>query len=556
MEFYELLERLITELNAVDSNDFSSIQDTLTKICELLRLAKIHSVSYQNAKAEAAGIGHEMIGYDNGKECELVSSRRFVTPLMSVINCCIYIEKGQKPWTEQELSRIKMVIQVLTVYISRMKVITAAETYVFLDDSGYKNLRAFIRRLDTLNTQKRLAGMAAVHYNLKHFSLVNQQLGRKAGDTIMKSYYEDVSSSIKGRGIVCRFGGDNFALLCDYWELDSVLTKLSGQAVTYDPKSGDRVLITASVGVYMIPDDFVLTDPGDIIDKIITASTAARTKGKEDIVFFSDAMLAVKDHMMRIQQLFPTAIEKEEFKVYYQPKVNVNTGEMIGAEALCRWSRNGNIIPPAEFIPVLEQSMDICKLDLYMLDHVCRDIRRWLNEGRQVVRVSVNLSRKHMMDVDLLEHIIDIIDANKCPHNYIEIELTETNTDVEFRELKRLVNALQREGIRTSVDDFGMGYSSLNLIKEIPWNTLKIDKVFLPGDSESPDGITSVMFRHVASLARELGMECIAEGVETQAQVQILRDNGCELAQGYFFDKPLPVDEYEKRLDSPVYTIK
>ena len=259
--------------------------------------------------------------------------------------------------------------------------------------------------------------------------------------------------------------------------------------------------------------------------------------------------------MMHIQQLFPTALKEEEFRVFYQPKIDVNTGELIGAEALCRWFHDGKIIPPMDFIPVLEQSTDICKLDFYMLDHVCADIRKWLDEGKEVVRISVNLSRKHMMDYDLLQHIIDIVNKNNVPHKYIEIELTETTTDVEFKDLKRVVRGLQKAGISTSVDDFGMGYSSLNLIKEIPWNVLKVDKSFLPADDDV-DSTRSIMFKYVVAMAKELGLECIAEGVETQTQVEVLRDNRCELAQGFFFDKPLPISDFEQRLTEHKYQVK
>ena len=191
-----------------------------------------------------------------------------------------------------------------------------------------------------------------------------------------------------------------------------------------------------------------------------------------------------------------------------------------------------------------------------MLNHVCRDIRQWLDEGRKVVRISVNLSRKHMMDIDLLERIIGIVDMNRVPHQYIEIELTETTTDVEFRDLKRVVSGLQQAGICTSVDDFGMGYSSLNLIREIPWNVLKVDKSFLPVDNDNEASTRSIMFKYVVAMAKELGLECIAEGVETRNQVQVLRDNRCLFAQGFYFDRPLPIEDFEKRLATHHYNVE
>ena len=184
-----------------------------------------------------------------------------------------------------------------------------------------------------------------------------------------------------------------------------------------------------------------------------------------------------------------------------------------------------------------------------MLDAVCKDIRRWLDNGMDIVRISVNLSRRHLTDIDLLKHIIEIIDRNNVPHEYIEIELTETTTDVEFKDLKRTIGGLQQSGISTSVDDFGIGYSSLNLIKEIPWNVLKLDKSLLPDEGDESPVQNSVMFKYVVAMAQAMGLECIAEGVETKEQVQLLADNNCNLAQGFYFDKPLPVEEFEKRFD-------
>ena len=219
------------------------------------------------------------------------------------------------------------------------------------------------------------------------------------------------------------------------------------------------------------------------------------------------------------------------------------------------WFKDGKVIPPLDFIPVLEQTSEICKLDFYVLDMVCGYIRKWLDEGHRVVRTSVNFSRKHMINEHLLDNILEIVDRHNVPHEYIEIELTETTTDVEFRDLQRIVSGLQEKHICTSVDDFGMGYSSLNLIRVIPWNVLKVDRSFLPTDDERTDSVRNIMFKNVVAMAREMGLETIAEGVETLAQLEILRDNKCELAQGYLFDKPLPVEEFEKRLDMQRYEI-
>ncbi|MBR1764974.1 MAG: GGDEF domain-containing protein [Ruminococcus sp.] len=555
MDFHVLFENYLKTLNSLQTMDIEKIRPALTPVCELLRIGKILTVTYGNTKFEAMNRGENLISYDSGRPAHEVITKRIVTDLMAIIKCSIYIEDDQEPWTPEEMDRIRMLIETTTVYVSRAKIQAAAERFAFLDDDGYHNLRFFIRHIERTAQNGSFAGQTALHFNLKHFALVNQQIGRRAGSVVMQGFFRHIEELLGDKGIVARMGGDNFVALCSTELLDELLSYLRGAAVVYNVNNGDRIMVSASVGVFVIPEDFKYTDAGDILDKIITTSTAARTSGQSDIIFFSEAMNANKEKVNRLQRLFPEALNKEEFRVFYQPKIDITTGELIGAEALCRWFHEDKLIPPMDFIPILEQGLDICKLDFYMLDHVCRDIRRWLDEGRRVVRVSVNLSRKHMMDIDLLEHIMEIVNRNNVPHEFIEVELTETTTDVEFRDLKRVVSGLQQQGISTSVDDFGMGYSSLNLIKEVPWNVLKIDRSFLPVEEDDDSSTRSVMFKYVVAMAKELGLECIAEGVETMEQVNVLRDNNCELAQGFFFDRPLPTEEFEKRLTTHHYEL-
>ncbi len=248
-----------------------------------------------------------------------------------------------------------------------------------------------------------------------------------------------------------------------------------------------------------------------------------------------------------VTALFPEAIKNHEFQVYYQPKVSLKDYRLCGAEALCRWIHDGEVIPPDRFIPQLEHGNEICELDFVILNLVCRDISRWLSEGRRMVRISANMSRRHMMNPYLISDIFDVINRYDFPRKYIEIELTETTTDVDFKDLNRVVNALTEQGIHTSVDDFGVGYSSLNLIRDLPWNTLKIDRSFLPAEDDNKPNKT-VILQHLIAMAQSMGMECLAEGVETVEQIRLLKDNQCFIAQGFYFDRPLPREEFERRL--------
>jgi EAL domain-containing protein (putative c-di-GMP-specific phosphodiesterase class I) len=336
--------------------------------------------------------------------------------------------------------------------------------------------------------------------------------------------------------------------------LDKLIDFFTEADIPYDD-NGNTVLVSAYAGVFNIPEGFAMRSPSDIMSRIMYTEETARNGSQGSIVFCSEIIMEGKERAKRIHKMLPKSLKMGEICAFFQPKVNINTGELVGAEALCRWFHDGKMIPPNRFIPVLEATNEICQLDFYILELVCKYIRKWLDEGKKVVRISVNLSRRHMTNPDLLDTLIDIIDRYNVPHEYIEIELVETTTDVEFKDLKRVVEGLQAQNINTSVDDFGMGYSSLNLLRIVPWNTMKIDRIFLPEDDEADSSKRSTMFGFIVALASELGFECIAEGVETTAQLELLRECHCELAQGYLFDKPLPVEEFEKRLDIERYDV-
>ena len=556
-DFDAILKRLVESLSSMEKIDVQAINEAITEVCETYRISSVTSKFYDSARHEAIDDGMEVMCYDSGRRPQHVASYRRMTPkgAAAVAVCTIFQADGETPWTDEENEEIKLIQRTVLGFVGRLRLLNIAERLTFTDEDGFHNLKYLSRYIDQLDVHSQLSGRVALHFNLKHFSLINQQLGRRTGDVVMYNFYRGAKRLLVKNGEVCRIGGDNFAAVTTEEKLSDLLEYLSGTPVIYDRSTGGRAVVNATVGVYRIPHDFEYNNLSQIMDKIVSASTAARRSPVSDIVFYNEELADGREKMMKVQHSFPRALENEEFKVYYQPKVNVITGRLSGAEALCRWVRNGKLVPPMEFIPILEQSMDICRLDFYMLDHTCRDIRRWLDEGRNVVRVSVNLSRKHMVDPDLLEHIMEIIDRNDIPHEYIEIELTETTTDVEFRDLKRVVSGLQELGISTSVDDFGVGYSSLNLIKEIPWNVLKVDRSFLPVDGEESGGRSSAMFKYVVAMATHLGLTCITEGVETAAQVQLLRDSGCDLAQGFLFDRPLPVEEFEKRLSKGSYEV-
>ena len=551
-KYLATLESSIHKLHQLPAADPKQNFEIVAELCDVLRLGKVEALVYENEISEQRGLSATTCFYDCGKACkDHCISKRITAVDEMVIVYNIYPIEGEMEWTEEERDRIQVFIALLSTISGKSRLVKLAHRMTYYDgELGMYNLRQFMKCAPALCKTGRINQFVSVRFNLKHFSVVNQYIGRERGTLVIKRFIGLIDDLLDDENeLICRVGGDNFFALIKSDKLPSVLDILSGADVIYDEIRNERIFVCATAGVYVIKDTDGTILPTDIMDRVSLASQIAKNPSQPDVVYFDEMLLARNKHNNDISAIFPKALEDGEFLVYYQPKVAIDSGHIAGAEALCRWMHDGQLVPPGEFIPVLEQGLDICKLDFYMLDTVCKDIRRWLDTGKHAVRVSVNFSRRHLSDMNLLEHIIETIDRNHVPHEYIEIELTETTTDVEFKDLKRTIRGLQQSGISTSVDDFGIGYSSLNLIKEIPWNVLKLDKALLPDKRGGNSAQNGVMFKYVVAMAQEMGLECIAEGVETEEQVRLLADHKCRLAQGFYFDRPLPVKEFETRFD-------
>ncbi len=552
--FRRIIQNFIMNMEAMQNTLAPEANAALTEPCVFLRIGQIRVDFYETPRYYAMKKGEVFIIYDCGDVSQgspVIMERE--TRVGTRIIYTVYPILDEDPWTDEELERIDVLLKMLFVFNGRSKLMMANYRLTFYDqDMQVYNLKFFFKTIAELIAKNEITQYTAMYINLKHFSAVNLQLGRKNGTTVMRGFISHIAAVAGQDGIVARIGGDNFAVLCRQEHTDDVMEALAGTPVTYDESSHDRILIKAYSGIYVIDDKLPVQSPDHVMDRISIAIAAAKSRTKHDFAFFNLEMLERNKHQLMIGSMFPSALENEEFLVYYQPKVDVNTYRIVGAEALCRWLHNGKLISPAEFIPVLERGMDICKLDFYMLDHVCRDIRRWLDEGKNAVKVSVNLSRRHLSDMELLRHIVDIIDRNDVPHDYIEIELTETTTDIEFKDLRRVLSGLQETGITTSVDDFGVGYSSLTLIKDLPWDVLKLDRSLLP-EEVNADMKKQVMLKYIIGMANDIGLQCVAEGVETKEQAELVKSSECSIIQGFYFDRPLPVNEFETRLANYSY---
>ncbi len=548
--YSRLLNEFIIEGEKIEKYRDPAFNKILEPICKFLRISRLSSAVFGSTCDSAIIKSAPYVYYDDGNADSTRVLKFTETNMRAGKATYIFMQsKSGQDWSDEEVQQIEAFEKLIYTFCDRSYASTIAKDLSMLDnDLMVYPLTFFLATVKNLIRQGRIGEFGGVYFNLRHFSSINDRFGRDCATNIMRLFIHGIQEKILYEECICRVGGDNFVVLFKKDNLNIIKNYLSGMPITFNDVD-ETVTVTTTAGYYMIPE--ATESATDVMDRISTAYQLAKSVYKRPFLFYDDEIMQHQTHVKEIEMMFPSAIENEEFKVFYQPKTQLNNYQLAGAEALCRWFRNGKVISPGEFIPVLEGSKAICTLDFYMLDHVCRDIRRWLDEGREAVKVSVNLSRLHLGDEDLLESILRIIDKYKVPHHFIEIELTETTTDVDYKELKKIVYGLREQDISTSVDDFGVGYSSLNLIREMPWNVLKIDKSFLPTQEEEDNDPSKVkMLRHIITMSQDLGLECIVEGVETAEQVKLLKDCKCYLAQGFYFDRPLPVKEFEQKLES------
>lgn len=351
-----------------------------------------------------------------------------------------------------------------------------------------------------------------------------------------------------------RMGGDNFVLLAKKERMGILLEQIDCMQVTVPYENGTKTFdLRSRIGVY---DMRAGQSMGEGLNAASTAMHAAKMSGKADRFCFDDQMVENALRQKEVSQMFPKALADREFVVYYQPKVTLVDNQLCGCEALVRWFRDGAMVPPMDFIPVLEREGSVCKLDFYVLEQVCRDVRDWKAKGIEPVRISVNFSKVHLQNPHLAEEILAVLQKYEIPPKYIEVELTEMSGYENYKTLLNFVRAMRANGVSTSIDDFGTGYSSLNLLKDLNVDIIKLDKSFL-SSLENHRKNDVIVIKNIIKMVNELDMEVIAEGVETVKQAEFLRGMHCCMAQGFLFDRPLPHDDFEKRLSGDhVYSLE
>ncbi len=460
---------------------------------------------------------------------------------------------GSPVWVSENMTLLDGVILEGTILdITDRKVAQEQMEYQAYHDilTGLPNRLLFRDRIEiALAHAKRHRTNAAVMFlDLDQFKLVNDTLGHTVGDGLLQEVANRLVVSIRADDTVARMGGDEFTvLLTDIKETGSsaiVAQKLLDAISRPMVIEGHELYVTTSIGVALFPDDG--SDAETLLRRSDSAMYRAKEAGRNNFQFAPITTIEMTSERLEIERSLHHAFEREEFVLHYQPMTNLLTGSIVGAEALIRWNHpERGLMPPDDFIPIAEECGLILPIGEWVLRTAVRQMKEWHPE-HGLLRVAVNLSARQFQQRDLTAMIERILTESNYPPELLDIEITEStamhNADVSLA----VMNRLRSMGVRISIDDFGTGYSSLSYLKRFPIDTVKIDQNFVRDLSDvSNDG---AIITAVISMARALNLRVVAEGVETEAQLDFLRRENCEVVQGFLHSRPVPAAEFESSL--------
>jgi diguanylate cyclase (GGDEF)-like protein/PAS domain S-box-containing protein len=390
--------------------------------------------------------------------------------------------------------------------------------------------------------------IALLHVDVDRFKMINDSLGHDVGDEILKAAAERIKRCTGESDTVARVGGDEFTILMPdaggLGDVTACAAKILSQMSQPFPSEREDVFVSASIGVSLFPDDSRSAD--SLTKHADAAMHSAKTLGRNNYQFFTQALNEEVQHRMVLETGLRLALKRDEMRLVYQPKVDLVTREIIGAEALLRWHHpKHGLIPPAQFIPVAEESGLVGQIGEWVLRDTCRQISHWQHMGLSP-QIAVNVSARQFQQYDVAKLVSEVIEEAQISPESLEIELTESAVMQDAEASIVTVEKLSKLGVRVSIDDFGTGYSSLSYLKRLPLDMLKIDRSFVRDISSDPNDAAIV--RAIITLARNLGMEVVAEGVEDEEQLAFLNAYGCQYAQGFLFGQPMTAEELTWRM--------
>ena len=389
-------------------------------------------------------------------------------------------------------------------------------------------------------------GCALLLMDLDHFKIINDSLGHNVGDQLLKLVAERLSG-LFGPGVtLARLGGDEFAVLAESCP-QVVQAAALAQRMLNAMKApfifdGNQLFISASIGISLFPSDALSAE--QLLRNADSALFKAKSAGREGYALYTEELTAHAQHRVEIAGELRRALDQYELRVYYQPVHDLHDSRLVGVEALVRWQHpERGLVPPGEFIPIAERTGLIADIDAWVMDQACRQMCQWLADGAPLSFIAINVSSRLFARRELYEQVAQVLHATGLDPAFLELEVTESavmdDPEVALEQLHRL----RELGLRLAIDDFGTGYSSLLRLKRLPVQKLKIDQGFVAGLPWDEDDAAIV--RVVIALAKSMGMQVHAEGIEQVEQARFLLDQECDMGQGYWFGRPMPADEID-----------
>ena len=394
---------------------------------------------------------------------------------------------------------------------------------------------------------------AVLFIDLDHFKKINDSLGHPVGDLVLQEVSSRLENNCRAEDMVARLGGDEFVVVTP--EIGDTIEEGATHALEIAEKlremmampivsGGQTLRVTASIGIVMFPEKG--KDVHEILRYADTAMYHAKDEGRDTIEFFSETMAELVDRHLELENELQKAIEEEQFVLHYQPQLNCSTGKVVGGEALLRWNHpRMGLVSPGEFIPILESSRLIVPAGRWLLRRAFEDVKSWRQKGiwEDGQRVGINISPRQFRDKAFISDVRNLIETTEIDPKWVEFEITEGIVIHNVQETIEIMKQLCNLGISFSLDDFGTGYSSLSYLKQLPVSSLKVDQTFVRDITTDPNDAAIV--EATLAMARGLDMDVIAEGVETKDQLDFLISHNCQMCQGYYFSRPLPIDDFE-----------
>ncbi len=402
----------------------------------------------------------------------------------------------------------------------------------------------------TTNTAK---NFLLIKFDIENFRLVNESLGTKEGDRVLKNMAQAIACSKKSVSCTtAHLHTDEFLVLLAYTNEDVENWRDDYSAELFKRLGDDFNYNLRVVAGFYYMDEESAKDITTAIERVNIAHRHAK-ETKSLLSVYSNEFLTTAIKIKEIENVMEEALQKDEFLIYLQPELDLHTGKLMGAEALVRWKSPSGFMQPDEFIPIFEKNGFILKLDMYMFEQACKYLQAWIMEGRTPFIISINFSRKHLYSLDFVANLVNISKQYDISPKYLGIEITESSMLSNEGDLISLIRHLQDTGFNVLMDDFGSGYSSLGLLKNIPVDVLKLDKSFLTNIDERERSFAVVS--SAIQLAKRINIKTLAEGVETLEHLQILQQMGCDVIQGYYYAKPMPATEFKTFYDSEKSTM-